>query len=242
MSTAEIVKVESAELAMPTPMRLIELAVQKGADPDQLGKLLDLQMRWEANEAKKAFVAAMNDFAKAAPEINKNRHVKFKTSSGVTEYDHATLDNVVEKIGDALQRVGVRHSWETGSEAGRIRVTCILTHALGHSEKTTLEAGPDASGGKNSIQAIGSTVTYLQRYTLLAATGLATKGADDDGKTEGLSANATEEFLTTFRDSMNLGDLQRAFNEAYQAAKTINDTQAMQLFIQKKDERKTELK
>ena len=36
------------------------------------------------------------------------------------------------------------------------------------------------SGSKNSIQAVGSTVTYLQRYTLLAVTGLAAKGQDSD--------------------------------------------------------------
>ena len=51
---------------------------------------------------------------------------------------------------------------------------------MGHSESTTLEAAADQSGGKNAIQAIGSTVTYLERYTLLALTGLATH-EDDDG-------------------------------------------------------------
>src|SRR5690606_35194749 len=61
-------------------------------------------------------------------------------------------------------------------------VTCVITHELGHSERTTLSAAPDESGGKNSIQAVGSTVTYLQRYTLMAATGLAAKDMDDDGR------------------------------------------------------------
>jgi len=42
-------------------------------------------------------------------------------------------------------------------------------------------ASPDSSGGKNSIQAIGSTISYLERYTFMAATGLAAKGMDDDG-------------------------------------------------------------
>jgi hypothetical protein len=37
------------------------------------------------------------------------------------------------------------------------------------------------SGSKNAIQAIGSAVTYLQRYTLLSATGLAAKNGDNDG-------------------------------------------------------------
>jgi hypothetical protein len=54
---------------------------------------------------------------------------------------------------------------------------------MGHSELTKMTAPSDTSGQKNSIQAIASTITYLQRYTLLAATGLTTKDMpDDDGK------------------------------------------------------------
>src|SRR5437660_174203 len=66
-------------------------------------------------------------------------------------------------------------------EGGTIRVTCILTHVQGHSEQVSMSAQPDTSGSKNSIQAIGSTASYLQRYTLFAATGLAPKDADTDG-------------------------------------------------------------
>src|SRR5258708_10458648 len=66
-------------------------------------------------------------------------------------------------------------------EGGTIRVPCTLTHAQGHSESVSMSAQPDTSGSKNSIQAIGSTTSYLQRYTLFAATGLAPKDADTDG-------------------------------------------------------------
>lgn len=54
---------------------------------------------------------------------------------------------------------------------------------MGHSEETSLTASPDISGTKNAIQAIGSTISYLQRYTILALTGLATGDMDTDGKT-----------------------------------------------------------
>lgn len=45
-------------------------------------------------------------------------------------------------------------------------------------------AGRDESGNKNSIQSIGSTVTYLQRYTLKAGLGLAAASDDDGGKAD----------------------------------------------------------
>ena len=60
-------------------------------------------------------------------------------------------------------------------------VTCTLTHEQGHSESVTLSAPFDTSGSKNAIQAIGSTITYLERYTLLAITGLSASDMEDDG-------------------------------------------------------------
>jgi enoyl-[acyl-carrier-protein] reductase (NADH) len=56
----------------------------------------------------------------------------------------------------------------------------VITHEQGHSETTSLSAGADDSGKKNNIQAIASTVSYLERYTFLAATGLTAKDMDDD--------------------------------------------------------------
>lgn len=163
----------------PTPATLLVMAVQQGADIDKLEKLMLLQERWEKNEARKAFVVAMNAFKADPPELFKNKHVKYSS----TEYDHASLDHVTNTIATALSAHGLSHRWDVQQmDGGAIRVTCIITHIMGHSESTPLQAGADASGGKNSIQAIGSAVTYLQRYTLLAATGLATKDMDDDGK------------------------------------------------------------
>ena len=67
-------------------------------------------------------------------------------------------------------------------------MTCVLSHKSGHYEETTLSGPPDASGSKNAIQAIGSTLTYLQRYSLVQALGLAA-GDDDDGKAAGLGSS-----------------------------------------------------
>src|SRR5690606_41311756 len=45
-----------------TPMDLLDRAMQRGMDAEALGKLLDLQQRWEADQARKAFVQAMAAF------------------------------------------------------------------------------------------------------------------------------------------------------------------------------------
>lgn len=169
---------------MPTPADLVRYALDSGADLDRLERLMDMQIKWEANEARKAFADDMVEFKKNAPIIYKDKHVEFRTDKGVTAYDHATIGNVVETLIGVLADHGFSHKWApTRSEGGMVSITCVLTHRLGYSEETTLEAGLDQSGGKNNIQAMISTKSYLERHSLLAAVGLATKDTpDDDGR------------------------------------------------------------
>lgn len=183
--TQEIIQSEKgravSQSTAVTPMQMVQIALENGADIDQLQKLMEMQERWEANEARKAYVVALNAFKEDPPTIKKNKHVRFATQKGETEYDHATLDQCVGCIVPVLSRYGLSHNWSTTQADSQIAVTCRLTHVLGHSESVTMSAPYDQSGGKNNIQAIASASTYLQRYTLLAICGLAVKGMDDDG-------------------------------------------------------------
>lgn len=158
------------------PSDLIRLAIEKGANLEQVEKLLAIKERCEAYDAKKAYHVAMSEFKKNPPTIDKDKTVAY----GNTKYNHATLGNVTAKISAELSKYGLSASWST-HQNGSVSVTCRITHVKGHSEETTLSAGADKSGSKNDIQAIGSTITYLERYTLLALTGLATVDQDDDG-------------------------------------------------------------
>jgi ERF superfamily len=213
-------------VAIP-PLGLLQIAVQQGADVDKLAKLLEIQERWQANHARQAYNAAMAEFKQRPPKITKNKHVKFDD----TEYDHATLDHVVGAITETLSAVGISHKWKM-SQSPEIAVTCVLTHEIGHSEETTLKAGPDTSGSKNSIQAIGSTVTYLQRYTLLAAVGMAAAGMDNDGRAANeeqkpkTSEARVVECLSWIKEAPDLVALQRNFMSAFQEAQKINDKDA----------------
>jgi hypothetical protein len=168
-------------------MQIIANAAQDPAyDPAKLSALLDVKSRWEADEARKAFVVAMADFKNHAPTILKNKQVSFSQ----TKYKHATLDNVCDILIPALSKVGISHRWDVKQANGLIEVTCILTHVLGHSERTSMTGEPDKSGSKNPIQSIASATTYLQRYTFLAATGMAVRDTDNDG------AGAPDPFIT----------------------------------------------
>ena len=184
----EVAAVKPMASSAITPMQMLQIAVEQNADLDKLQKLMDLHERWEANQARKAFVKALTAFKAEPPTVIKNRSASFTSqrTQGGTSFDYATLDQVSAVIGAALSKHDLTHTWEVQQgDGGDINVTCVLTHEQGHSERVTLRAGPDQSGSKNSIQAIGSTVTYLERYSLLAVTGLAARGQDEDAANVG---------------------------------------------------------
>ena len=165
-----------------TPMSMLAVAVQKGMDPDIIGRLLALQKEWEANQGRKAFDAAMADAKADIPVIFKNRTVDFTSAKGRTNYRYEDLGEIARTIDPILSKHGLSYRFRTTSTLNEpVTVTCIVAHRAGHSEENTLCAGRDDSGNKNSIQAIGSTLTYLQRMTLKAALGLAAS-VDDDGR------------------------------------------------------------
>lgn len=221
-----------------TYMSLLEIAVSRGADLATIEKLMDLRDREDARKAKNAFHAAMNAFKANPPTIIKDRQVSF----GTTNYSHATLGQVCDKITESLGKQGISHRWTVDqSQQGLIRVTCILTHELGHSEETTLCAGPDTSGSKNSIQAIGSAVTYLQRYTLLAATGLAPANDNDGQSAEAPKMEKLGEYIEAIGAAPNLTALEGLFKEAYREAMGLKNTQAQKVLISAKDARKKAL-
>ena len=185
--TGNLVSVPARALvATPTdssPGGMIAYAMQTGASIEHLRELYALKKEWEADEARKAFVVAMAEFKSEPMAIGKNKKVSFTTAKGKTEYMHAELADVTDVIVPNLSKHGLSHDWKITQDKA-ITVVCTITHVLGHSKSVEMTAPADDSGGKNSIQAIASTNTYLQRYTLLAACGLATGGADNDGRGE----------------------------------------------------------
>ena len=223
-----------------TPMAMLQIAVQRGADLAQLEKLMELQERWEKNEARKAFFVALNAFKADPPTLSKNKHVKF----GTTEYDHATLDQVSLVIGKALSGHKLSHRWDVEQKEGNITVACVLTHEKGHSERVPMSATADTSGSKNSIQAIGSTVTYLQRYTLLAATGMAVKGQDDDGRgaTKRMPEAARLDFKSAIDALADVTSAESLWKQIAKACKDSGDTDAYKALKEQITEKGKQLK
>lgn len=172
MQAVEVFKPnEHTAPAIVTPMQMLASAVERGADMATIERLAALADRFEAAHARKAFDAAVASAKAEIPVITKNA----KGHNSKTYADFAAIARVVDPI---ISKHGLSYRFRTVQTSG-ISVTCVLSHKDGHSEETTLNGPPDASGGKNAIQAIGSTLTYLQRYSLVQALGLAASDDDD---------------------------------------------------------------
>ena len=170
---------KGAEVAVTTsPANLLELAIKNSANIEQLKGLMDLQERWDANQAKKAFLRAMTSFQSKCPVIKKDKSVKFNQ----THYKYATLGGIAKQISSLLEEFGLSYTWKTEESEKGIKITCTVWHIDGHSETNTMTAELDSSGSKNKIQQVGSTMTYLQRYTLIGALGISTAEDDADGQ------------------------------------------------------------
>lgn len=153
-----------------TPMEMLGRAVSQGADIEILEKLMALQERWEATQARKAFDEAVAEAKAALKPVVKNRE-------GHNKMRYADFSAIAQAVDPVIAPFGLSYRFRTRQD-DRIHVTCILSHRDGHSEETTLSGPADTTGNKNAIQAIGSTLTYLQRYSLVQMLGLA--AADDD--------------------------------------------------------------
>lgn len=168
------------------PDHLLKVAVDKDLDITKLEKLMELQERFQKNQARRNFFLALAKFQSIVPELEKSKLISFKTNSGgMTKYKFAPLGEIEKQIKQSMFECGLSKRWEMKQEHGRIVCTCHITHVDGHTEITTMEGEKDTSGNKNSMQQNASAVTYLQRYTLIAALGLTTADEDNDAQGSG---------------------------------------------------------
>lgn len=211
-------------VAPTTPAQVVAYAMQHGAPIEQIREFMALQREWEADQARKAYVEAMAQFKLDPPKIVKDKQVGYTGKDGFVGYSHATLGAVTEAIVAGLAAHGFTHRWVPNQDGGSITVTCTITHKLGHSESVSMTSGKDDSGKKNQIQQIASAITYLQRYTLLAATGVATMDQpDDDGQGYGINTERADKWIAEVQKCKSVAEMNGVWAVAVKDIKEAND-------------------
>jgi hypothetical protein len=157
---------------------MIMLAIKERKPIEYINALIAEKNKEKAESARIEFIDAKRMFMKSCPPILKNKYVKGEQS----DYAYAELSNTIETIKKSETDNGFVHDWKTTYENEFLVVTCIVSHIGGHTESDSMRAVPDATGGKNSIQADSSSISYMRRITLMGVFGLSAKGDDNDGR------------------------------------------------------------
>ncbi len=196
LSQQEIQLRNERDDSQPREVSILEVIQAASADPktdvDKLGKLLEMQERFEAGKAEKAFNVAMATIASKLPRIKKNGRIFYPGKEGKQGMDqpYAKYEDIDAGVRPILQAEGLSVSFTSRPIAGAVILICTISHVLGHSRVSEMQLPPDQSGGKNAIQALGSSRAYAKRYLLCDMLNIVTEGADDDGKATGYITDA----------------------------------------------------
>lgn len=174
----EIIEIKEPK-GNPTVEVLISQAITEKLPIETMEKLFALKERHDANVAKEAYVSAMSTFQSVCPIIEKTKKVLNKDGRTV-RYQYAPIDAIAEQIKKPLADNGLSYKWEVENKVGFINATAIVTHRLGHSEKSSFEVPIDTEGYMTAPQKYASALTFAKRYSLCNILGISTGEEDTD--------------------------------------------------------------
>lgn len=194
LNAAPVASAASAILAV-----IERAALNPEIDVEKMERLLAMQERIMERAAKAAYIAALKRVKQELPQIERNGTIVIMEKNAKEgdkpkqKTPYALFEDIDAVITPILDRHGMVVSFRTGSSSdGRIVVTGVLSHEEGHEETAMLTLPLDASGSKNNVQAIGSSISYGKRYCITSLLNLVSKGEDDDGQSAGGDGRVTE--------------------------------------------------
>jgi hypothetical protein len=173
-------------------LALIEkLALDPCADIAKLERVIAMYERLKAREVELAFNAAKGRILKklARVKILKNRSALYEIENGKPQkgtreaFKYAPLEEIDKHLRPLLMEEDMDLSYsDEPQEGGGILIRGRLKHLpSAHFEDSFMPAPPDTSGGKSTVQGVGSTNSYLRRYIVCNIFNVVVVGDDDDG-------------------------------------------------------------
>lgn len=157
-------------------------AADPACDLDKMERLMAMHERMMGRQAQAEFADSLASMQAELPSIGER-------GDAAGRYKFALWEDINQAIKPILQKHGFALSFRTDTANG-ITVTGVLSHRNGHREETSITLPADASGNKNAVQAVASSVSYGKRYTAGALLNLTSHGEDDD------AFAATGDFIT----------------------------------------------
>ena len=163
-----------------SPLTLISQAIENKVDVETMEKLMALQGRWEKNQAQKAFNIAMAKFQMECPTIAKTKKVFEKGSKTEVRYSYASLDSIIAQVKKPLGDNELSYSFDEEKDEKFTNIICIVTHILGHSQRTGFKIPIGTEAYMSDVQKYGARMTFGKRYAFCNALGILTGDEDTD--------------------------------------------------------------
>lgn len=193
-----VTKAEPAPSAESNTVSMFErLARDPSVDVEKLQRLMDLQERAFKRDAEAAFNADLAQLQAKLPTIQERGAIKDR--SGGVQSRYALWEDVNRAVLPLLRDYGFSLTFRQEQKENAICVTGVLSHRLGHSERTSITLPADISGSKNAVQAVGSSVSYGKRYTAGMLLNLISGDLerDDDATAAGADEFMSDEHAAT---------------------------------------------
>lgn len=177
----------AADSTQLTPMQMAYQLIARGADFASVREMIEFGKKLEADEAEKAFNAAM---AAAQAEM---RVVAVDATNPQTRSKYASYG----QLDKALRPIYAKHGFALSFNDGEIdrpewvRVLCYVSHTAGYSRTYHKDMPADGKGARGNdvmtkTHAVGAAQSYAMRYLLRMIFNVATgENADTDGNMPG---------------------------------------------------------
>lgn len=167
---------------------IMDAARDPAVDVEKLERLLQMQERLEAKAAERAYCEALASVQANIPRVKKNGTIELRKDGKVHgKVPFATWEDMDAVLRPHLIEYGLTLSFSSRQSQNGFVIVGIVWHLRGHREEYEGPPLPSDTGpGRNALQAIGSTLSYSQRYIAGMIFNIVREGEDDDGARAGL--------------------------------------------------------
>ena len=219
-------------------MELIKSALTDSAiTPEKLHGLLDFKERLDAKADQAEANAAFARVVKNMPIIRRNGAIDFSSEKKGKQKPifYAKFEDIQEAIRPIYEAEGFVVTYDSEPQDNTwTRWYAIATHSTGVQFKASVSLPLDTSGGKQNVQAGGSTASYGMRYATKALFALRFEGEDDDGVKAGISYITLEQMkeinaliadtktdVTRFLRTFEVAEVQNLHTSQFPVAKNL---------------------
>lgn len=146
---------------------------------DKLDQLWRMRKELLAEEHREAFDQAFAGMHAELPQVRRDGLIDLSGKGLVPFAKWESMDRAIRPI---LAKYGFALSFTTVSTDKGLLIRGELMRE-GHSRTAEIPLPPDVGPGRNSLQAVGSAISYGKRYLAEMLLNIVRRGEDDDGNT-----------------------------------------------------------